>query len=268
MHNWMSIAPYSRAVVPKEVAPFRLAGIGWSAIMTPMTEEDIHAALTRILRAGRLPGGTKLGEHRLAAAFGVSRERIRKVLQRLAAERLLEIVKNRGAFTIAPDLHESHLVYEARRILESGMAAHLADNLGEAQIERLRQHVEAEAEALRRGDQSTWQRLSAEFHFLLAEMTENPLVQRQAHELIGRTLMLVKRYETSAGSACGCEEHRAIFRALAARERGRAVKAMTTHLSLVETRLRPQRCEEVGPSLEEALADEIAALCGAKTAPK
>jgi DNA-binding GntR family transcriptional regulator len=225
-----------------------------------MSEETIHAILSGVLRAGKLPGGIKLGEHHLAEIFGVSRERIRKVLHRLGHERLLDIVRNRGAFTIAPDLADSHMVYEARRILESGMAAHLADNLTEAQIARLRRHVEAEAEALRQGDQPTWQRLSAEFHFLLAEMTGNPLVQRQAHELISRTLMLVKRYETTAGSACGCEEHRLIFKALAAQERGKAVKAMTTHLSLVETRLRPILCEGDEPSLEEVLAQEIAAF--------
>lgn len=223
-----------------------------------MQEEEIHAVLTRVLLTGRLPGGLKLGEHRLAEMFGVSRERIRKVLHRLGAERLLDMVRNRGAFTIAPDLREGHLVYEARRILESGMAAHLADNLTPAQIERLRAHVDAEAEALRCGDQESWQRLSAQFHYLLAELTENPLVQRQAQELISRTLMLVKRYETSAGSACGCDEHRAIFRALAARERGKAVKAMTTHLSLVETRLRPTLCEPAGPSVEDVVMEELA----------
>lgn len=229
-----------------------------------MTEAEIHRILSRLLLAGKLPGGVKLGEHRLADLFGVSRERIRKVLHRLGHERLLEIVKNRGAFTIEPDLREGRVVYEARRILESGMAAHLADNLTEAQIARLQQHVDAEADALRRGDQPTWLGLSAEFHFLLAEMTGNPIVQRQAHELISRTLMLVKRYETTAASACGCEEHRAIFRALAGRERGKAVKAMNSHLSLVETRLRPLLCVEEGPTPEELIAAEIAAYRNAE----
>jgi DNA-binding GntR family transcriptional regulator len=224
-----------------------------------MDETTIHAILSRLLMAGKLPGGIKLGEHRLADIFGVSRERIRKVLHRLGHERLLDIVKNRGAFTIEPDLREGRVVYEARRILESGMAAHLADNLTEAQIARLRGHVDAEAAALRRGDQPTWLRLSAEFHLLLAEMIGNPIIQRQAHELISRTVMLVKRYETTAGSACGCEEHRAIFRALAGRERGKAVKAMSSHLSLVETRLRPIACVEDAPSLEKLVAEEIAA---------
>ncbi|MDP3409097.1 GntR family transcriptional regulator [Bosea sp. (in: a-proteobacteria)] len=225
-----------------------------------MNEAAIHTILSRLLLGGSLPGGTKLGEHRLAEIFGVSRERVRKVLHRLGHERLLEIVKNRGAFTIEPDLREGRVVYEARRILESGMVAHLADHLSEAQLARLREHVDAEGEALRRGDQPTWLKLSAEFHFLLAEMVGNPIVQRQAHELIGRTIMLVKRYETTLGSACGCEEHRLIFKALAGRERGRAVKAMSSHLSLVETRLRPIVCDDAGPSLEALLAEAIAAF--------
>ena len=223
-----------------------------------MNEAAIHTILSRLLLGGSLPGGTKLGEHRLAEIFGVSRERVRKVLHRLGHERLLEIVKHRGAFPIEPDLREGRVVYEARRILESGMVAHLADHLTEAQSARLREHVDAEADALRRGDQATWQKLSAEFHFLLAEMIGNPIVQRQAHELIGRTIMLVKRYETTLGSACGCEEHRLIFKALAGRERGRAVKAMSSHLSLVETRLRPIICDDAGPSRETLLVEAIA----------
>jgi hypothetical protein len=72
--------------------------------------------------------------------------------------------------------------------------------------------------------------------------------------------MLVKRYETTLGSACGCEEHRLIFKALAGRERGKAVKAMSSHLSLVETRLRPIVCDEAGPSLEALLEEAIAAF--------
>jgi DNA-binding GntR family transcriptional regulator len=227
--------------------------------LSPMEEADLHALLSRLLLAGRLPGGVKLREHRLAAIFGVSRERVRKVLHRLGHERLLMLVKNRGAFTIKPDLREGHLVYEARRILEAGIAAHLADHLTDDQVARLRAHVDSEADALRRDDRATWQRLSAEFHYVLAAMTGNPIVERQARELVGRTIMLVTHYETSVGSACGCEEHRAIFRALAAGERAKAVKAMSQHLSLVETRLRPLIAAEEAPSVDDILIEEVAA---------
>lgn len=222
-----------------------------------MDEGAIHTILSRVLLTGGLPGGVKLGEHQLAGLFGVSRERIRKVLHRLGHERLLEIVKNRGAFTLTPDSREAHLIYEARRILESGIAAHLADNVTDAQIERIRDHVDREADALAKGDRATWIKLSGEFHLVLAEMTDNAIIMRQAKELVSRTVMLVTFYENSAGSMCGCEEHRAIFQALAKRERGRAVKAMSHHLSLVETRLKPLECSDAGPSLEQVLTGEI-----------
>lgn len=220
-----------------------------------MTEDQIHAVLSRVLLAGRLPGGTKLGEHRLADIFGVSRERIRKVLHRLGHERLIEVVKNRGAFTLAPDPSEIHVVFEARRILEGGIAAHLADSLSPEQVETLRAHVDRESEALKTGDRRTWLRLSAEFHFLLAAMTGNPVIVQQARELVGRTTMLVAFYENSAGAQCGCAEHRTIFRALASGERARAGKAMSAHLALIETRLKPLSCVDAGPPLEEIIAE-------------
>ncbi len=230
--------------------------------MPPMDEAAIHAILSRVILSGRLPGRTKLGEVRLAELFGVSRERIRKVLHRLGHERLIDVVKNRGAFTVAPDLSEIHVVFEARRILEGGIAAHLAERLTDAGMLRLREHVEREAEALRSGDRATWLKLSAEFHVLLAELTENPIIVQQARELVGRTTMLATFFESSSGSQCGCDEHRAVFRALAAGERGRAVRAMSSHLAQVETRLKPFACTDAGPDLDSLIAEYAAELGG------
>lgn len=232
--------------------------------MPPMDEAAIHAILSRIILSGRLPGRTKLPEVRLAERFGVSRERIRKVLHRLGHERLIDVVKNRGAFTVAPDLSEIRTVFEARRILEGGIAAHLAEGLTDAGLLRLRDHVEREAEALRSGDRATWLELSAEFHFLLAELTENPIILKQARELVGRTTMLATFFESSSGSQCGCDEHRSIFRALAAGERARALRAMSGHLAQVETRLKPFACTDAAPDLD-GLIEEYAAEHGGQT---
>ncbi|NYZ15623.1 GntR family transcriptional regulator [Azospirillum sp. RWY-5-1] len=224
-----------------------------------MDELTIHEILARALLAGRIPAGTKLGEHQLAEVFGVSRERVRKVLHRLGHERLLNLVKNRGAFAIEPDPREARMVYEARRILEGGIVAHLCDHLTDAQAVRLREHMEAEEAALRAGDRATWIRLSGTFHLMLAEMTENAIIVRQAQELVGRTVMLVTFYEPDSASACGCDEHRSICRAVTARERSKAIKAMSSHLSLVETRLRPRPFSGPGVSLDVVLVEELEA---------
>ena len=59
----------------------------------PHTDQTIHAAIAGAILQGRLKAGARLPEHRLAEIFGASRERVRKVLHRLAAERRLEIVR-------------------------------------------------------------------------------------------------------------------------------------------------------------------------------
>lgn len=222
-----------------------------------MDEAGIHAILARALMAGRVAAGTKLGEHRLAEIFGVSRERIRKVLHRLGHERLVRIERNRGAFAIDPDLGEARTIYEARRILEGGIVAHLCDALDEAGRLRLAHHIAAEEAAREAGDRFASIRLSAEFHTVLAELTGNPMIVRPLQELVARTTMLVAYFEPAGSVGCQCDEHRAVVRALAAGERSKAVRAITTHLSLVETRLRPRLCEAAPPPLDEVLADEL-----------
>jgi DNA-binding GntR family transcriptional regulator len=225
-----------------------------------MNETEVHRALSRVLLAGLLAPGTKLGEHQLADIFGVSRERVRKVLQRLGHERLITLEKNRGAFAMAPDLGEARTIYEARRVIEGGIVAHLADTLDEAGRERLARHLAAEDAALTAGDRITSIRLSAEFHAILAELTGNVIIIRQMQELVARTMMLVAFFEPESSSACQCAEHRSVFRSLAARERSKAVRAITTHLSLVETRLRPRTCQAVADTLESVLLNEIKSL--------
>jgi DNA-binding GntR family transcriptional regulator len=220
-----------------------MAGIAhalrYSAAMHPQ-EEAVHRTLARTLLAGRLAPGTQLVETRLAAVFDVSRERIRKVLHRLGHEKLLELIPNRGAFVSNPTLAQAREIYEARRIVEGGIAARLAGRLSPAQLSQLEEHDRREHEALHAGDRAASIRLSGEFHLLLAGFTGSPFVERELQELVSRTSMLVAFFEPAASSACGCEEHEEIVDALAKGDASRALRAMHAHLSLIETRLVPR----------------------------
>lgn len=231
-------------------------------------EEAIYQTIATTLLAGRLAPGAQLIEMRLAALFGVSRERIRKVLQRLGHERLLELIPNRGAFVAAPSLEQAREIYEARRIVEGGIVGRLAARITTAQTQMLRDHGNRELAALERGDRVQSIRLSAEFHVLLAEATGSPFVVRELQELVSRTSMLVAFFESAAASSCGCEEHQEIFQGLAAGDAGRAIRAMHVHLSLIETRLTP-RMEPYAagdPEIELERAWKAAAKSAAKPA--
>jgi DNA-binding GntR family transcriptional regulator len=226
-------------------------------ITTVFDEQAMYEILSQALLAARLSPGAKLGEHKLAQHFGVSRERVRKVLHRLGHERLIDVVPNRGAFVGAPGLEQARAVYEARRVLESGIVTRLADCMTHEQLARLVSHLRQEFEAARKGNRPLSIKLSMIFHMILAEMTDNEFVMRQLQELVSRTAMLVVFFEPETSSSCGCEEHQKIVQALARRDVGAAAREMSTHLSLIETRLRPMRCEAVEADIDAALAQEI-----------
>lgn len=225
-------------------------------------EELIYQTIAGTLLAGRLAPGSQLVEVRLAQIFGVTRERVRKVLHRLGHERLLDVIVNRGAFVASPTFAEAREIYEARRIVEGGIAGRLAGRLTAVQAAALRVHAKRELAALKRGDRAVSIRLSGEFHILLAEFTGSGFVLRELQELVSRTSMLVAFFEPAAASACACEEHGEILRALLDTDTGRAIKSMHTHLSLIETRLVPRVATTnsiVDPAMELRRAWSLAA---------
>ena len=213
-------------------------------------EDRIYDTLSGALLAGRLAPGAPLRENALAGVFGVSRERMRKILQRLGTQRLIDLIPNRGAFVAVPSLEHARDIYEARRILEGGIVSYLATLLGPDGAQRLEAHIAAEQAALERGDRAESVRLSAEFHMLLADATGSGFMVQQLRELVSRTSMLVAMYEPARASSCACEEHRAIFTSLIKGDSEGATRAMRTHLSMVETRLRPGAAAPSGDVVE------------------
>jgi DNA-binding GntR family transcriptional regulator len=207
--------------------------------MAAADDETIHQVISGALLAGRLAPGAPLRELALAEVFGVSRERVRKVLQRLGTERLLVLVPNRGAFVAEPTLEQAREIYEARRILEGGIVGYLAPLLSATDAKLLRAHLKTEADAMERGDRAEAVRLSAEFHYLLARATGSAFVENELQQLVSRTSMLVALFEPARSMRCGCEEHAEIVDALVAGSGADAMKAMHRHLALIETRLRP-----------------------------
>src|SRR6202451_4819242 len=100
----------------------------------PALDDGVHAALSRALFEGRLTRGAKLPEHRLASIFNVSRERIRKVLHCLVAERRLEAIPQRGVFVPNPSPEEIRTVYQAHRVFEAGGLVGVADTPQEGNL--------------------------------------------------------------------------------------------------------------------------------------
>ena len=87
----------------KKRSPIDLGALQGEEAMTGNgRDEAIYRNLYAAIVENHLEPGTKLPEDTLAEAFAVSRTSIRKVLQRLAYERLVDIRLNRGATVAQP----------------------------------------------------------------------------------------------------------------------------------------------------------------------
>ena len=159
------------------------------------TEQQVHEAVSRALFEGRLTPGAKLPEHRLAAVFKVSRERIRKVLHRLVAERRLEAIPQRGVFVPNPTVEEIGRIYLAHRVFEAGVIAELARQFSRSILDRIESHLEEERAAVERGDRAASVRLSGEFHLMLVNSLNNPDLSRFLRELLARSSLMVSAFE-------------------------------------------------------------------------
>lgn len=197
-------------------------------------ENAIYARILAAIFEHRLPPGTKLGEDRLAHIFGVSRARIRRILPRLAHERLVTLEPNRGAFVAKPSVAQARDNFDARRLIEPGIVARFMQAAERGAVAKLRGHVAAERKARAVGDNPAIIRLSGEFHVLMAEMAGNAMLARTMHELTSLTCLIIALYDSPAVPHCRSDEHAQIVDAIAAGDKARATRLMIEHLDHVE----------------------------------
>src|SRR5690606_24908714 len=156
---------------------------------------DITSRLYSAILEHRIPPGTKLGEDRLAAIFSVNRARIREVLAKLAHERVVDLIPQKGAFVAKPTVEEARDVFEARQLIEPFAVRKLVATLDKAKIAQLREHLELEDQARLQQDQPSIIRLSGEFHILLAELAGNSSLLRSTRELATLTCLIISLYD-------------------------------------------------------------------------
>src|SRR5438445_13117197 len=153
-------------------APLRLRRTGAAGAGAADVYERIWSAIVD----HSLPPETRLVEERLCEIFGIGRTRLRQVLQRLAHERVVTLMPNRGAMVSKPSVREAREVFAARRVLEAGTVAGFIESASRADCKRIHDHVAREQAAWRQSDRRASLKLSGEFHLIVAEIAGNQIL--------------------------------------------------------------------------------------------
>ncbi len=205
-----------------------------------MSQDDqIYSQMFSALLEQRLSPGTKLSEDTLGEIFGVSRTVIRKVLQRLAHEKVVCIMPNRGAFVAEPTPEEARDVLAARKVIEEGIMRNVVKKCTAADIRRLEVMLKEEKLSLEKEEHSKWVALSGDFHLALAAISGSQSLEDFLRELVSRTSLIHVQYQSRKAGVlnCSCEEHEDIIEAIRSADEEKAVKLMMSHLDEIEESL-------------------------------
>jgi DNA-binding GntR family transcriptional regulator len=200
------------------------------------TEDLIYDRLVEAITDKHLRPSEHLNEVKLAEAYNVPRSRVRRVLERLRDEHVVVFELNRGAFISRPTPADARDVFEARRHLECTVVRLACERADEADVADLRRHLAREKEAFH-DHQPSVNRTAGEFHFLIARIARNPVLEQMLGVLIRRCVLVQSVYEKKAGVLCLTHEHVHLVDLIAARRVGDAVAEMNLHFDHITASL-------------------------------
>ncbi|RUT89603.1 MULTISPECIES: GntR family transcriptional regulator [unclassified Mesorhizobium] len=174
-----------------------------------------YGALKQELISGGFSPGQTLVIRKLAETFGISTTPIREALQRLVAERLLEMQNNRSVIVpllSAPAFEELTRI----RIAVEGLAGEMAaTRMSESGLADIQATLAGMQRAIEAGDARAYLSLNEAFHFAIYQQAGAPILLNMIRDLWGRVgpylklLMQADRYIPHSNDA-----HRKIVAAL------------------------------------------------------
>jgi GntR family transcriptional repressor for pyruvate dehydrogenase complex len=214
--------------------------------------EEITSRVLELIKEKELKPGDKLPpERELAEMMSVSRPSLREALRALAIMNVIEIRQGDGTYvgSLEPQSLVAHLdfvlslddstfiqLFEARKILEVGIAGLAAKTISDEELIDLQECLDRFAEHT--DDPQQLLEADLELHQLIAEAARNPILIRVMASI--SQLGLASRSRTIAIPGVveqTIKDHREIVRALEKRDQAAAEQAMLAHLENVESRL-------------------------------
>lgn len=197
--------------------------------------EKAYADLEELIVTLKIPPGAAVSEASLSARLGIGRTPIREALQRMARERLVVILPQRGIFVSEINVKSQLRLLEVRRELERLMARCAARRATEEERQRFQEISEELEQAARTNDETTFMRLDREFNLLTLESAKNEFLSNSmalTHSLSRRFWYI--HYKKVGDMPLAAQLHANVARAIAARNEAAAAKASDALLDYLE----------------------------------
>ena len=218
-----------------------------SVSRAPMAEQVVFKLLTHI-RTGNLKAGDRLPpERELVELIGVSRPTLREALRALTILGAIRARQGGGLFVSSLSPQELlaplqffltlkqcdvETLYDARSLIEGGLARRAAQHATNADVTALRELIRQQDEKLT--DPEAYRHLDVAFHERIHSVAKNPFLARAATSLNVLGMQFRKlASETPAVIRGSLRDHAAVVDALAEHDGPAAEQAMQDHMHRV-----------------------------------
>ncbi|MEA2213429.1 MAG: hypothetical protein QOF83_3377 [Solirubrobacteraceae bacterium] len=185
----------------------------------------VFESLREMITRGEVQPGEQLRQRDIAARFNVSPTPVREALRRLESEGLVLNDLHRGSRVAEIDYAEQEESYRILAVLEALATGLALEKMTEEDLARVSELEQAFA-ACREGDPAAAE-LNRAFHFGIYECAHSPLLLSLMRLLWATFTHRRQLWRPHAESVC---EHRALVKALAARDTARAEAITRDHV--------------------------------------
>jgi len=194
-------------------------------------QQEVVEKLRHAILSGVFLPGHRLVETDLCASLGVSRPSLREALRSLHAERLIEIVPNRGPQVPVLSWSEAEEIYELRELLEVEAAARCAQMISTQDLEILGELLEGFRRACKANDAAAQISTASEFYAIIHRNSGNKIVEQVLAGLHARINFLRSRSMSLPGrSKQSYAEMSAVYTAIKNRDSKKARKVARQHV--------------------------------------
>lgn len=196
-------------------------------------KQSVYTTLKNAILTRKLPPGKQIVENVISESLNISRTPIRSAIDLLAADGLVEIIPNKGAFVINPSLDEVLQAYELRKELEIMAVQKALDSLAEKDFAEMEQIVASEKEALYCKDLRTYVEANESFHLAITKKCGNVFLNEFMEKLINQTsiylILFDIFFEDNSPQPYGYKEHLEIIELMRQKDRGALRESLAKH---------------------------------------
>lgn len=170
-------------------------------VTTNTVLNEIIRILRELILNGSYKPGDRLVEADLCQTLGVSRSSLREAFRRLEAERLLDIIPNRGPVVPVISWKQAEQIYKTRMLLEGEVAALAAKHADLADVVDLRVALAAFQDAARRGDSARQISTTKTLYDIMLRVAHNTIIAEILELLHARISFLRGKSMSRTGRA-------------------------------------------------------------------